>query len=247
MFTSSNEYHPTLEPLEDRWVPDAVGLTGSVDSPQPAIAATAAPLTAAPTGTPVQAQPGQALAGRAVPAAGLTAGQALPQTNVPTAGQVALPTATVPVLGTPGVATPPLPNLVPLPAGSLPTLGTADPRLLATQPGQATAPPAPATLNAVQQVATQSALGFPGRLVFPGTGLQVRSPTGQGPVDQPPGQFLSGGDPGEQGSTLTPRREGTAVALNGERSDVPETLVAVAEPAEGAADGSDSGVEPQER
>jgi len=40
---------------------------------------------------------------------------------------------------------------------------------------------------------TQSAAGFQGRLVFPGTGLMVRSPTEPGPMAQSPGLFLVGG------------------------------------------------------
>lgn len=39
----------------------------------------------------------------------------------------------------------------------------------------------------------QMVWGFPGRIVFPGTGLQVRSATEPGPMTQPPGVFLVGG------------------------------------------------------
>jgi len=40
---------------------------------------------------------------------------------------------------------------------------------------------------------TQSAAGFQGRIVFPGTGLMVRSATEPGPMAQLPGNFLVGG------------------------------------------------------
>jgi hypothetical protein len=36
-------------------------------------------------------------------------------------------------------------------------------------------------------------LGYPGRIVFPGTGIDVRSATGYGPTSQLPGVFQSGG------------------------------------------------------
>ncbi len=49
-----------------------------------------------------------------------------------------------------------------------------------------------ALLATAQPPAYLSAAGFQGRLVFPGTGLQVRSPTLPGPMDQPPGLLLYG-------------------------------------------------------
>jgi hypothetical protein len=39
----------------------------------------------------------------------------------------------------------------------------------------------------------QTAFGFPGRIVFPGTGLQARSATASGPLSQQPGALLVGG------------------------------------------------------
>src|SRR5262249_49334298 len=50
-----------------------------------------------------------------------------------------------------------------------------------------------ALLATAPPLANLSAGGFQGRLVFPGTGLLVRSATLPGPMDQPPGVFLSGG------------------------------------------------------
>ena len=62
-------------------------------------------------------------------------------------------------------------------------------------------PPAPALpaqalpgqAPALPPVIDPGPLGFPGRVVFPGTGLQARSVTAPGPMGQPPGAFLVGG------------------------------------------------------
>src|SRR5262249_9179661 len=52
----------------------------------------------------------------------------------------------------------------------------------------------------------QAVLGFSGRLVFPGTGLQVLVGNGDGPLTQPPGLYLGGGgdQPEEQGAPAAP-------------------------------------------
>jgi hypothetical protein len=83
---------------------------------------------------------------------------------------------------------------------SLLTLATQPPQTSATLPGLSTA------AGGLQQSALQAALGFRGRLALPGTGVQQRVGTGDGPFDQPPGVYLSGGGNEEQVIAPVPRR-----------------------------------------
>jgi hypothetical protein len=46
--------------------------------------------------------------------------------------------------------------------------------------------------------------GFPGRLLFPTTGVSVRTPNGDGPMQAPPGVFAPGGGDQTQPATQTP-------------------------------------------
>jgi len=76
----------------------------------------------------------------------------------------------------------------------VPTAGT-----LPTQALPTAAAPAPGQLPVGSLLWTyQSAWGFAGRIVFPGTDLQIRSATGPGPMTQPPGLFPAGGGGGAQ-------------------------------------------------
>src|SRR5262245_7647149 len=64
---------------------------------------------------------------------------------------------------------------------------------LPTQDLPTPAAPAPGQLPVGSLLWTyQSAWGFAGRIVFPGTDLQIRSATGPGPMTQPPGVFMVG-------------------------------------------------------
>ena len=62
-------------------------------------------------------------------------------------------------------------------------------------------------------------LGFPGRVVFPGTGLQVRSATAPGPMDQPPGAFVVGGTGAAQPADPNAPATQTAFADAGDEPD----------------------------
>jgi hypothetical protein len=53
--------------------------------------------------------------------------------------------------------------------------------------------PAAQGLNSNQVPSFAIPTGFPGRLIFPNTGVNVRSPTGDGPMQAPAGVFLPGG------------------------------------------------------
>jgi hypothetical protein len=74
-----------------------------------------------------------------------------------------------------------------------------DVRVAFAQGAAFAAVPAPVGATGDQAGATapsfidQSVYGFQGRVLFPGTGMEVRTATQAGPLSQPPGRFLEGG------------------------------------------------------
>jgi hypothetical protein len=70
-------------------------------------------------------------------------------------------------------------------------------------------PPQPSLLSPLPTVTATT--GFPGRIVFPGTDLQVRSATGDGPFTQAPGVLPVGGSDGLPPTLSTPQPPRTVI------------------------------------
>jgi len=169
--------HPSLEALEDRSVP-AVTAVG----PAPIDPTLSAPVTQAPlqNNTPPAATTPGTTPGTTT--AGTTPGAGTPFTP---AAAFSSPFSADPLI--PGVLS--QQNPLGLPQAGNPNGAQQTPSFL----GQLSS----LTVAAMLQLQlTQSAAGFQGRIVFPGTGLMVRSATEPGPMAQFPGLFLVGGNGG---------------------------------------------------
>jgi hypothetical protein len=180
--------NPHLETLEGRAVPaaltPAIPLASTTPAPTTALVAPTTPVTNNLATAPATTTQQNALvaAATAQQLAALTNNSAL--VNGAAAGPVnaaASLTAANSVLLTPLATSPSLAGT----AGDV----LAAPRVVAILPS---GPTVDAILATAQPPAYLSAAGFQGRLVFPRTGLQVRSPTLPGPMDQPPGLLLYG-------------------------------------------------------
>jgi hypothetical protein len=174
---SLHQEHLFLEPLEDRAMPAVV-----------------TPMPAAPAVTPAAVVALPVVPGNV----NITLAQTIPQVAALGAtGAAASASSPTSPFANPLAAAPAIANLQP---GSValftPTQvtsflgdrGVND--AVINRPGGPTVDPFLAT---ARPPADQVTSGFRGRLVFPGTGLQDRSATVPGPLDQPPGTFLVGG------------------------------------------------------
>ena len=77
-------------------------------------------------------------------------------------------------------------------------------------PAAVLAPPSPVGAPLIDQ----SVLGFQGLLVFPGTGLQIRSAMGPGAITQSPGQFPGGAGPRSDGASAPAPQAGDVSSVS---------------------------------
>ena len=165
--------HPGLEWLEDRCVPAAPPLTSAL-MPGPALPPSQSPAFTGPTSNQGVNGPTAAPASGAVSAPGPATTTQAPGTlgtiNPTITAQITSPLLTVQTIGSGTISTA--------------NLGTA-PTTLQPQPSQ---------LQALPTIVVPSS--FPGRLLFPGTDVQQRVATGDGPFAQSPGVYPVGGSEG---------------------------------------------------
>jgi hypothetical protein len=167
---------PRLEPLEDRDVPAAI--------------------TPAPVTLPQAAEPPPGSTEVAVPLPEANNAVEVEQAAVAAfpAGSGALAEAGVASSGVAdaGFAAAVSPLAVFAPTGPTPESASAAP-LVSTGFGPSAAPGVDRLLATARPRDELGGLGFRGRIVFPNTNMQDRSPTLPGPLDQPFGIFIRGG------------------------------------------------------